>query len=130
MAILPSDGFKVSFTVGYDYGNIGKQVYVLEGLEEFISEISPARTFCSLDDLSYLKENNLIKGGDLNNAIVFVENGKSNNTEKIIKDFSLDTSNLSFNGNILNNKELRFKNEPVRHKILDLIGDFSSPIIF
>ena len=82
----------------------------LNSLKNYAKEISAARTFCSLDELSYLKENNLIKGGDLNNAIVFVENGKSNNTEKIIKDFSLDTSNLSFNGNILNNKELRFKN--------------------
>ena len=125
MSILPYDGFKISFTVNYDYGNIGEQSYTLDSIDNFKDEIRSARTFCSIGELEFLKSNNLIKGAGLDSGIVFGENiFDSNKINKINNLFDLKLNKTNKN-NILNSKSLRYENEPVRHKILDLIGDLS-----
>ncbi len=98
----PSDSIKYSFLLEYDHPIIGKQKFdFVFSMEDYISEISPARTFGFLEEVEYLKKNNLALGGSLENAIVLDKKG------------------------VLNPEGLRFKNEFVRHKILDAIGDIS-----
>ena len=123
LKVTPSETFKISFECDFDFGNIGKQKYCLDSLDKYFDEIAPARTFCSSDDLLYLKKNNLINGADVNSGIVFLGNSKNESEVRDLQnEFGLD---MSKNKNILNNKKLRFIDEPVRHKILDLIGDLA-----
>lgn len=122
---IPSDEFKVSVMIDFETNVLGTQNATLKNIEEFKEEISSCRTFVFLHELEYLINNNLIKGGDLNNAIVFVN--------RLISDEEL--SNLArifkrkkvavLKEGILNNLELRFNNEPARHKLLDVIGDLA-----
>jgi len=99
---VPDDSFRVSFTIQYDNPNIGTQFATYEITPElFESEIAPARTFVLMEDVEQLREMGLIKGGSLDNAIVFQENG------------------------VMNDTPLRFPDECVRHKVLDLLGDLS-----
>ncbi len=124
---LPLDGYRVTVMVDYQNPALGSQHTGLFDLEkEFVTEFAPARTFCFLSEVEELADSGLIKGGDIDNAVVIIDK-KATNEElaslksklKIKKDISIGT-----NG-ILNNKELRYKNEPVRHKLLDLIGDLA-----
>lgn len=125
LVIIPSDTFKASVMIDYQTEVLGCQHAILNSTDDFQNEISSCRTFVFLHELQYLISNNLIKGGDLNNAIVFVN--------KIISQDELDKLAEFFNKpkmevlkeGILNNVELRFQNEPARHKLLDLIGDFA-----
>jgi UDP-3-O-[3-hydroxymyristoyl] N-acetylglucosamine deacetylase/3-hydroxyacyl-[acyl-carrier-protein] dehydratase len=95
--------------------------------KEFETEFAPARTFCFLSDVEQLANEGLIKGGDLDNAIVIVD--VDDKDEEKIEDLQrkLSFSEKLFIGEngILNNKQLRFRNEPARHKLLDLIGDIA-----
>ncbi|MDP6908088.1 MAG: bifunctional UDP-3-O-[3-hydroxymyristoyl] N-acetylglucosamine deacetylase/3-hydroxyacyl-ACP dehydratase [Flavobacteriales bacterium] len=123
--IIPSD--KPQFTVLIDYNSqvLTPQHAVLQDLADFGTEIAPCRTFCFLHELEYLLENNLIKGGGLENAVVFVEKPIDKaKEEKLAKTFGLPEMHVESAG-ILNNTELRFPNEPARHKLLDLIGDLA-----
>ncbi len=124
---LPLDGYRVTVMVDYQNPALGSQHTGLFDLEkEFVTEFAPARTFCFLSEVEELADSGLIKGGDIDNAVVIIDK-KATDEElvalksklKIKKDISIGT-----NG-ILNNKELRYKNEPVRHKLLDLIGDLA-----
>jgi UDP-3-O-[3-hydroxymyristoyl] N-acetylglucosamine deacetylase/3-hydroxyacyl-[acyl-carrier-protein] dehydratase len=100
MMALPYDGLKITFTVHYDHPCVGTQYASFDiGEEVFEREIAPARTFSLLREVDDLKKRGLIKGGSLENSIVIGDNG------------------------ILNKEPLRFSNEFVRHKILDLLGD-------
>jgi len=123
ISILPYDGFKISFSVEYDYGNIGKQSYTLNSIKDFYLEISGARTFCSFDELYHLKSNELIKGAGLDRGIVFMNNN-DDCSSKIKELFNLEVQ-YDKSHKTLNDVKLRYEDEPVRHKILDLIGDFS-----
>ena len=123
ISIIPYDGFKISFSVEYNYGNIGKQSYTLNDIKDFYSEISGARTFCSFDELYYLKSNKLIQGASLDRGIVFMNNNV-NYSSKIKELFNLEVQ-YDKTHRTLNGVELRYEDEPVRHKILDLIGDFA-----
>jgi len=123
ISILPYDGFKISFSVDYNYGNIGKQSYTLNDIKDFYSEIAGARTFCSFDELYHLKSNQLIKGASLDRGLVFMNNNV-NCSSKIKELFNLEVQ-YDKSHRTLNNVKLRYEDEPVRHKILDLIGDFS-----
>ena len=125
--IMPSDQFRITFMIDYKYKSLGTQFTTMDQLEQnFAKEIAPARTFCFLSEVETLKENGLIKGGNLDNAVVIVD--------KEIDQFEADNLrglfgikqeiSLGANG-ILNGKKLRFENEPVRHKALDLIGDLA-----
>lgn len=102
VSVSPSSEFQVTYTIEYDHPLINTQTYTLNVSDEFFdNEISSARTFGFLHEIEYLKSYGFAKGGSLENAVV------------IDKD------------NIINDDGLRYKNEFVRHKILDCIGDFS-----
>jgi UDP-3-O-[3-hydroxymyristoyl] N-acetylglucosamine deacetylase/3-hydroxyacyl-[acyl-carrier-protein] dehydratase len=122
---IPSDHFRVSVMIDYDSNVLGTQFATLDNIDDFTAEISKCRTFVFLHELEYLIQNNLIRGGDLSNAIVFVD--------KIISQDELDRLAAFFNKprvtvlkeGILNNVELHFSNEPARHKLLDVVGDLT-----
>jgi UDP-3-O-[3-hydroxymyristoyl] N-acetylglucosamine deacetylase/3-hydroxyacyl-[acyl-carrier-protein] dehydratase len=124
---LPLDCYRVTVMVDYQNPALGSQHTGLFDLEkEFVSEFAPARTFCFLSEVEELASKGLIKGGDLDNAVVIVDK-KATETELTNMQKTLGLKEkLSIGDNgILNNKELRFRNEPVRHKLLDLIGDLA-----
>ncbi|MFO7445950.1 MAG: bifunctional UDP-3-O-[3-hydroxymyristoyl] N-acetylglucosamine deacetylase/3-hydroxyacyl-ACP dehydratase [Ignavibacteriaceae bacterium] len=124
---LPLDDYRVTVMVDYQNPALGSQHTGLFNLEkEFVKEFAPARTFCFLSEVEQLLNVGLIKGGDIDNAVVIVDR-KLNETEleAIRKKIGVKGKiSLGTNG-ILNDKELRFKNEPVRHKLLDLLGDLA-----
>jgi UDP-3-O-[3-hydroxymyristoyl] N-acetylglucosamine deacetylase/3-hydroxyacyl-[acyl-carrier-protein] dehydratase len=124
---LPLDSYRVTVMVDYQNPALGSQHTGLFDLEkEFVSEFAPARTFCFLSEIEELASQGLIKGGDLDNAVVIVDK-KATETELTNMQKALGLKEkLSIGDNsILNNKKLRFRNEPVRHKLLDLIGDLA-----
>jgi UDP-3-O-[3-hydroxymyristoyl] N-acetylglucosamine deacetylase/3-hydroxyacyl-[acyl-carrier-protein] dehydratase len=127
IVVFPSDEFRITFLVDYKNPALATQYTAIYSLQdEFEAEYAPARTFCFLSEVEALLHQGLIKGGNLDNAIVFVDR-KIDESEvgRLKKLFELkDDVNLGANG-ILNGKELRFKNEPVRHKALDLLGDLA-----
>lgn len=132
LKILPSKNFSITFESDFPFKDIGKQKFTLSSLSKYSKEISRARTFCSLDEISYLKKDNLAKGGSLDNAVIFLsEKNTKNDVSKIEKYLG---KNLIYDdySKTVNNTKLRYSDEPVRHKILDLIGDLSllgKPII-
>ena len=125
MSILPYDGFKITFNASFDYGDNRKQSFVLDNIKNYFQEIASARTFCSFNELHFLKTNNLIKGASLESGLVFMN---ENITDDKINNIN-DLFNLSVKHKdtflTLNDVKLRYNDEQVRHKILDLIGDFS-----
>ncbi|SVD96214.1 uncharacterized protein METZ01_LOCUS449068, partial [marine metagenome] len=125
--ILPSDKFRITFMTDYKVHSLGTQYTAMYSLEnDFITEFAPARTFCLFSEILQLNELGLIKGGSLENAVVFVDEDLNDNAISDLK--KLFNTNVDFfkdkNG-ILNGTELRFENEPVRHKVVDLIGDIA-----
>jgi UDP-3-O-[3-hydroxymyristoyl] N-acetylglucosamine deacetylase/3-hydroxyacyl-[acyl-carrier-protein] dehydratase len=124
---LPLDSYRVTVMVDYQNPALGSQHTGLFDLEkEFVQEFAPARTFCFLSEVEELVNFGLIKGGDIDNAVVIMDKQSSQEElDGIQKKLGLNNKiKLGSNG-ILNNKELRFRNEPVRHKLLDLIGDLA-----
>jgi len=122
---IPSDTFKVSVMINFETRVLGTQYAVLEKIEDFKEEIANSRTFVFLHELEYLLANNLIKGGDLSNAIVFVNRVVSQDELDRLADlFNKPRVNVMQDG-ILNNLELHHRNEPARHKLLDVIGDLT-----
>ncbi|HVO73688.1 MAG TPA: bifunctional UDP-3-O-[3-hydroxymyristoyl] N-acetylglucosamine deacetylase/3-hydroxyacyl-ACP dehydratase [Ignavibacteriaceae bacterium] len=124
---LPLDGYRVTVMVDYQNPALGSQHTGMFNLEkEFESEFAPARTFCFLSEVEMLANVGLIKGGDINNAVVIVDrNSSDEELEKMRQKIGIKERLSLGNNGILNNKELRFKNEPVRHKLLDLMGDLA-----
>ena len=127
IVVFPSDEFRITFMVDYQNPALGTQYTSMYSLkDEFIKEFAPSRTFCFLHEVEFLANQGLIKGGNFDNSVVIID--------RDVEDSELDhLKNLlglkeeikpSING-ILNNVQLRFKNEPVRHKALDLIGDLA-----
>jgi UDP-3-O-[3-hydroxymyristoyl] N-acetylglucosamine deacetylase/3-hydroxyacyl-[acyl-carrier-protein] dehydratase len=122
---IPDETFRVSVMIDFETQVLATQNAVLNNIEEFCKEIAPCRTFAFLHELEYLLNNNLIKGGDLSNAIVFVS--------QVVPQERLDRMSALFNKprlevrseGILNNLELKFPNEPARHKLLDVVGDLA-----
>jgi UDP-3-O-[3-hydroxymyristoyl] N-acetylglucosamine deacetylase / 3-hydroxyacyl-[acyl-carrier-protein] dehydratase len=91
-----------------------------------VTEFAPARTFCFLHEVEMLYEQGLIRGGNLDNAIVIVDRELSQEEiDRLSKKFGLNEVVFLGSNGILNNKPLRFKNEPARHKLLDLLGDLA-----
>src|SRR4026208_558866 len=104
---------------------LGTQHAGLKTMADFKNEIAPCRTFCFFHELEYLLDNNLIKGGDINNAIVVVDKPVTDmQVQRISKVFNKKDVKVN-EGGFLNNLELRFPNEPARHKLLDVIGDLA-----
>lgn len=125
MVAMPLDDYRLTVMIDYNSPVLGSQHASLTQLSEFDDEIASCRTFCFLHELEMLVENNLIKGGDLNNAIVIVDRViEDEELEQLAKLFNRSKVEVKKEG-ILNNVELRFQNEPARHKLLDMIGDLA-----
>ncbi|CAL2102971.1 Bifunctional enzyme LpxC/FabZ [Includes: UDP-3-O-[3-hydroxymyristoyl] N-acetylglucosamine deacetylase, family CE11; 3-hydroxyacyl-[acyl-carrier-protein] dehydratase FabZ] [Tenacibaculum sp. 190130A14a] len=123
--LMPADEYQVTTMVDFGTKILGTQNATLNSISEFKEEISAARTFSFLHEIEMLLENDLIKGGDLNNAIVYVDKELSDSTvEKLKKAFKKDNVSIKPNG-ILDNLELHWANEAARHKLLDVIGDLA-----
>jgi UDP-3-O-[3-hydroxymyristoyl] N-acetylglucosamine deacetylase / 3-hydroxyacyl-[acyl-carrier-protein] dehydratase len=125
MTALPSTEYKITTLIDFNSPVLGTQHAGLKSMREFKAEIAPCRTFCFLHELEMLLDNNLVKGGDINNAIVVVDKPVTNEEmARLAKAFKRDKIEVKSEG-YLNNLELRFPNEPARHKLLDVIGDLA-----
>lgn len=127
IVVTPSDELRITFMVDYKNPALGTQYTTLVDLDkEFVDEFAAARTFCFLSEVEQLYEAGLIKGGGLNSAIVIVDTELTEAMKNNLKKLSGITEDI-FVGKtgILNDVPLRFYNEPVRHKAVDLIGDLS-----
>ncbi|ALM07142.1 hydroxymyristoyl-ACP dehydratase [Sediminicola sp. YIK13] len=125
ITIIPSDEYQVTTMVDFGTKVLGTQNATLERLSDFKTEIALARTFSFLHELEMLLEHGLIKGGDLNNAIVYVDKEISESTMlKLQKAFKKEKLSVKPNG-ILDNLTLHHPNEAARHKLLDVIGDLA-----
>jgi len=123
--LMPSDEFQITTMVDFGTKVLGTQNATLNSLSDFKREIADARTFSFLHELEMLLDNNLIQGGDLNNAIVYVDKEISIETmDKLKKAFKKENLTVKANG-ILDNLTLRWANEAARHKLLDVIGDLA-----
>lgn len=125
LSVEPCDTFQVDVTVKYNTRVLDKQSASLHDLKDFESEIAPCRTFVFLHELETLLSRNLIKGGDLTNAIVFVNKNVSPEELDHIAQFFKKPKVEVREGGTLNNVDLYFENEPARHKLLDVIGDLT-----
>lgn len=125
MLAVPSNEYQITTLIDFNSPVLGTQHATLKHISEFRNEIAPCRTFCFLHELEYLLDNNLIKGGDLSNAIVVVD--------KVVSQEELNRLAVVFNKQkievkqegILNNIQMHFPNEPARHKLLDVVGDLA-----
>jgi UDP-3-O-[3-hydroxymyristoyl] N-acetylglucosamine deacetylase/3-hydroxyacyl-[acyl-carrier-protein] dehydratase len=125
IAALPLDDYRVTVMIDYNSPVLGSQHASITDIRQFEKEIANCRTFCFLHELEMLYKNNLIRGGDLNNAIVIVDRiVQENELENIAKMLGKPKVAVKQEG-ILNNIELRYKNEPARHKLLDIVGDLA-----
>lgn len=122
---LPAQDYELSVMVDYGTKVLGSQGFRLNSISDFKEQVAPARTFSFLHELEFLLENGLIKGGDLNNAIVYVDREVSPETlQKLKKVFNKDKVSVKPNG-ILDNLDLHYPNEAARHKLLDVVGDLA-----
>ncbi len=125
IAALPLDDYRVTVMIDYNSPVLGSQHASLTDISQFEKEIAACRTFCFLHELEMLHKNNLVKGGDLNNAIVVVDRVvEEHELASIAKLFNKPKVEVKKEG-ILNNVELRYRNEPARHKLLDVMGDLA-----
>ncbi len=123
--LMPCEEFRITTMVDFGTNILGTQNATLDKIADFKTEIARARTFSFLHEIEMLLDNNLIKGGDLNNAIVYVDNELSEETmDKLKKAFKKEYLNVKPNG-ILDNLTLHWPNEAARHKLLDVIGDLA-----
>ena len=115
----------INVLIDYNSNVLGQQYASLDEIQNFKDEIAPCRTFVFLHELEYLIKNNLIKGGDVDNAIVIVDRKmEQEELDRLADLFNKPHINVQPEG-ILNNVDLRFSNEPARHKLLDLMGDLA-----
>lgn len=125
MTALPATNYEITTLIDFNSPVLGTQHATLKKMMDFKSEIGPCRTFCFLHELEMLLDNNLVKGGDINNAIVVVDKPLDKpSIDRLAKAFGRDTVEVKTEG-YLNNLELRFPNEPARHKLLDVVGDLA-----
>ncbi len=125
MIAIPSNDFRVSVMIDYESKVLQSQNATLDNIQQFRTDFATCRTFVFLHELEYLLNNNLIRGGDLSNAIVFVDRVISRKElDHLAKLFNKPKVEVLKEG-ILNNLELQYSNEPARHKLLDVIGDLS-----
>ena len=123
--VMPSDEYQITTMVDFGTKVLGTQNATLKSISDFKMEISDSRTFSFLHELESLLDNGLIKGGDLNNAIVYVDKPLANsNMDRLKKAFNKESISVTPNG-ILDNLSLHYPNEAARHKLLDVIGDLA-----
>ncbi len=127
LVVVPAPAFRITYMIDYKNPALGTQYTSLYDLqEEFVKDFAAARTFCFLSEVEMLKDNDLIKGGGIDNAVVFVDREVDSSELERLKSLFAMTSDVIVGANgILNGRELRYYNEPVRHKTLDLIGDLA-----
>ena len=125
IVIMPDDHFSVDLMIDFNSKVLGNQYSRLDETTDFAKDIAPCRTFVFFHELEPLFKNNLIKGGDLDNAIVIVEHPvPQEELDRLAGVFNTSSLERAPEG-YLNHLELRFQNECARHKLLDLMGDFS-----
>ena len=125
MVAMPAIEYKITTLIDFNSPVLGTQHAGLKSIADFKLEVAPCRTFCFLHELEALLANNLIKGGDINNAIVVVDKPVGDEEmARLAKIFKKDKIEVKSEG-YLNNLELRFPNEPARHKLLDVVGDLA-----
>ncbi|MDA0195071.1 MAG: bifunctional UDP-3-O-[3-hydroxymyristoyl] N-acetylglucosamine deacetylase/3-hydroxyacyl-ACP dehydratase [Bacteroidetes bacterium] len=125
IAAMPLDDFRITVMIDYNSPVLGSQHASLNQIGNFSREIGDSRTFCFLHEIEELHKEGLIRGGDLNNAIVIVDKKVDRNKlDELAKLFNQPKVEVNGKG-ILNNIKLRYKNEPARHKLLDLMGDIA-----
>lgn len=125
LTILPSDDYSIDLSIDYNSHVLGVQRASYSSKTDYLKEIAPCRTFVFFHELEFLFNNNLIKGGDLENAIVIVEHSVPQDTlDKMAALFNVRRIERVPEG-YLDNIKLRFPNECARHKLLDVMGDFS-----
>jgi len=123
---FPMDEFRVTVMIDYKNPALGSQYTSMFNLNEFPAEFAPARTFCFLHEVEDLYKQGLIRGGKFDNAVVIVDRKLSNDELKaLMNKLGINESVVLGENGILNNTQLRFKNEPARHKVLDLVGDMA-----
>jgi UDP-3-O-[3-hydroxymyristoyl] N-acetylglucosamine deacetylase/3-hydroxyacyl-[acyl-carrier-protein] dehydratase len=124
---LPTDDYRVTVMVDYNNPALGSQHSGLFDLEkEFITEFAPCRTFCFLHEVELLHNAGLIRGGNLDNAIVIVDRDlPDDEIRRISEKLGIKDAVILGNNGILNNRALLYPNEPARHKLLDLMGDLA-----
>jgi UDP-3-O-[3-hydroxymyristoyl] N-acetylglucosamine deacetylase / 3-hydroxyacyl-[acyl-carrier-protein] dehydratase len=126
MAALPLNNYRLTVMVDYNSQVLNSQHANLTDITQFVPEFAKCRTFCFLHEIEALFKANLIKGGDLNNAIVIVDKEyKDEELAHLAQILGKETISVQPNKGILNNLELHYSNEPARHKLLDLIGDLA-----
>ncbi|NLP01433.1 MAG: bifunctional UDP-3-O-[3-hydroxymyristoyl] N-acetylglucosamine deacetylase/3-hydroxyacyl-ACP dehydratase [Fibrobacter sp.] len=124
LGIFPLDHFRLTLEIDYNYPALGAQYTTLFSLDDYVSDFAPARTFCFLSEIEKLREEGLIKGGSLDSALVVQDVELTDERKNYMRKLFAYKGPIEPGENgFLNNTELRFYNEPCRHKALDLIGD-------
>ncbi|MEO5673556.1 MAG: bifunctional UDP-3-O-[3-hydroxymyristoyl] N-acetylglucosamine deacetylase/3-hydroxyacyl-ACP dehydratase [Chitinophagales bacterium] len=121
---MPADDYQLSVMIDYNSEVLGPQHATVDHISDFKNEIAEARTFCFLHEIEGLMESNLIRGGSLDNALVIVDHKiEDDKLRKLAEFFHKD--DIEVEEGYLNNVELRYRNEPARHKLLDVVGDLA-----
>lgn len=124
MVAEPADHFSVDCNIEFKSALIGSQNATIDGLDNYVEEIARCRTFVFLHEVEVLLSHNLIKGGDLDNALVFVDKPLGDEEKsRLAALFNKDKDTISVHNGVLNTIEPYFANEPARHKLLDFVGD-------
>jgi UDP-3-O-[3-hydroxymyristoyl] N-acetylglucosamine deacetylase/3-hydroxyacyl-[acyl-carrier-protein] dehydratase len=125
ISIIPNESYSIDTKIDFNTKVLGTQSATLKNISDFKNEVSTARTFSFLHELETLLEHGLIKGGDLNNAIVYVDKPLAeSNMDRLKKAFNKESISVTPNG-ILDNLELHYPNEAARHQLLDVVGDLA-----
>ncbi len=125
---VPDTNYRITVMVDYNSPVLGTQHASMYKISDFKTEIAKCRTFVFLKELEYLASNNLIKGGDLDNAIVLVDRPdvEQEELDRLAKLLGKDKLQISIDGiGVLNSTKLQYENEPARHKLLDIVGDLA-----
>lgn len=125
MIAMPSDRFELHVIIDFPGAAVSEQTAGIHGLENYVTDIAPCRTFVFTDELEVLMSHDLIKGGDLSNALVIAQKGMQQaDLDRLTDKFNLPKHAINANG-LINNTTLNFENELARHKLLDVIGDLA-----
>ncbi len=125
LIIYPDDHLSLNVLIDYNSNVLGNQYAILDHIDDFEKEISMSRTFVFFHELEYLASKGLIKGGDINNAIIIMDRVVAQEEVDRVADL-FEKPHIKVNSEgILNNVDLHFPNEPARHKLLDLLGDLA-----
>lgn len=123
-AVSPSENYDITTLIDFNSATLGQQYALLSNINDFNTAIAPARTFAFLREVEQLLDNGLIKGGDLDNAVVIVDEILSESDLARLEQ-KIGKQGVAIHKGILNTTDLRFSNEPARHKLLDVVGDLA-----